>query len=57
MGIDKFMNQFNNTFNIAYYIKENKLNNINELLFDFNAIIHNSINDLLIFINKNNNDK
>lgn len=51
------MNQFNNTFNIAYYIKENKFNNINELLFDFNAIIHISINDLLIFINKNNNDK
>ncbi len=51
MGIDKFMNQFNNTFNIAYYIKEYKFNYINELLFDFNSIIHNSINDLLIFIN------
>ena len=54
MGINKFMNQFNNTFNIAYYIKENKFNNINELLFDFNSIIHNSIFDLLIFLNNNN---
>jgi len=50
MGIDKFMNQFNNTFNIAYYIKNKKIDNINELIFDFNSIIHNSINDLLIFI-------
>jgi len=57
MGIDKFMNQFNNTFNIAFYIKENKLNDINELIFDFNSIIHNSINDLLSFIDKKQIDK
>jgi 5'-3' exonuclease len=57
MGIDKFMNQLNNTFNIAFYIKENKLNDISELIFDFNSIIHNSINDLLLFINNKQIDK
>lgn len=57
MGIDKFMNQFNNTFNIATQIKDKKLDNIEELIFDFNSIIHNSINDLLIFIDNKQLDK
>ena len=57
MGIDKFMNQFNNTFNIAFYIKENKIDNISELIFDFNSIIHTSMNDLFLFIGDKQIDK
>jgi 5'-3' exonuclease len=46
MGIDKFYNQFNKTFNLVYNIDNNdnfhnKLDDYYNLLFDFNSTIYN----------------
>lgn len=47
MGIPKFANQFNNAFKIMTIISNiNKLNNYDNILFDFNSIIYNVIEDI-----------
>ena len=56
MGIEKLYNQFNLTFNIVDEIKDTKLKNIDYIIFDFNAIIHNTITDVEFIKKSFNND-
>ena len=60
MGIEKFMNQFNNLFNMAHYIdyKTNnlqKIDDVDEIIFDFNSIIHNCIHEMTNELKNNPN--